>query len=67
MLGLRANPKEESGAVAILIAISMVLLLGIAAIAIDLGAGFNERRQDQTSSDLAVVAGARAGGAIEPI
>lgn len=62
MLGLRANPKEESGAVAILIAISMVLLLGIAAIAIDLGAGFNERRQDQTSSDLAAVAGALSFG-----
>jgi hypothetical protein len=40
----------------------MVVLLGIAAIAIDLGAGFNERRQDQTSADLAAVAGALSFG-----
>ncbi|MEE8374891.1 MAG: Tad domain-containing protein [Acidimicrobiia bacterium] len=62
MLDARANSRNESGAVAILVAISMVVLLGIAAIAIDLGAGFNERRQDQTSADLAAVAGALSFG-----
>ena len=62
MLDARAGPNGESGAVAILVAISMVVLLGIAAIAIDLGAGFNERRQDQTSADLAAVAGALSFG-----
>lgn len=40
------------------IALAMVLLMGVAAVAIDLGVGWNERRQDQTSSDLATVAGA---------
>ena len=62
MLDDRAVPIEDRGATAILVAISMVVLLGIAAIAIDLGAGFNERRQDQTASDLAAVAGALSFG-----
>lgn len=53
---LRTDP--ERGASAIVIAMSMLLVLGIAAIAIDLGAGWNERRQDQTTADLAAVAGA---------
>ncbi|HEY7532052.1 MAG TPA: Tad domain-containing protein, partial [Nitrospiraceae bacterium] len=49
---------SESGASAILIALMLVVLLGMAAVAIDLSAGFNERRQDQTSADMAVMAGA---------
>ncbi|MEA1903030.1 MAG: hypothetical protein U9N56_05825 [Actinomycetota bacterium] len=49
--------RNDRGASAILIAFAMMLLLGIAAVAIDLGAGFNERRQDQTTADLAGVAG----------
>ena len=43
---------------AVLIALSMMLVLGFAAVAIDLGFGFNERRQDQTAADLGVMAGA---------
>jgi hypothetical protein len=34
----------------------MLLLMGVAAIAIDLGAGFNERNQDQTAADNTVMA-----------
>ena len=41
-----------------MIALSMMLVLGFAAVAIDLGFGFNERRQDQTAADLGVMAGA---------
>ena len=36
----------------------MVLLVAMAAIAIDVGAGFNERRQNQTAADVGVMAGA---------
>lgn len=43
---------EEGGASAILVASSLLLLIGMAAIAVDLGAGFNTRRQNQTSADL---------------
>ena len=42
----------------ITVAISLVFLMGMAAIAVDLGLGFNERRQDQTAADLSVMAGA---------
>lgn len=50
--------SSERGASAIIIASSLFLLMGMAAIAIDSGAGFNERRQDQTAADLAAVAAA---------
>jgi hypothetical protein len=50
--------RLERGATAILVALSLFLLLGFAAIAIDLGLGFNERRQDQTAADIGVMAGA---------
>lgn len=49
--------RSERGTTMILVAGSMMLLLGMAAIALDLGAAWNERRQDQTSSDLSAVAG----------
>jgi hypothetical protein len=50
--------RDERGAAAVLIAMSLFLLMGIAAIAIDLSVGFNERRQDQTAADVGVMAGA---------
>lgn len=49
---------NERGASAIIVAASLILLIGMAAIAVDLGAGFNERRQDQTAADLGALAGA---------
>lgn len=49
---------SEHGASALTIAISMVVLMGMAAIAIDVGAGFNERRQDQIAADVSSLAGA---------
>lgn len=54
---MNAKP-DDHGASAVLIAFAMVLLLGMAAIAVDLGLGFNERRQSQTAADVAVMAGA---------
>ena len=55
---LSALASRERGAVAALVAVALsTLLLGIAAIAIDIGFGFNERRQDQTSADVSVMAG----------
>ena len=50
--------NSERGASAILIALSLLVLLGFAAIAIDLSVGFNQRRQDQTAADVGVMAGA---------
>jgi hypothetical protein len=50
--------RDDRGATAIIVAAGMVLFLGMAALAIDIGFGFNERRQDQTSADSGVMAGA---------
>lgn len=50
--------RSEEGASAILVAASLLLLVGMAAVAIDLGAGFNARRQDQTAADLAATTAA---------
>lgn len=54
--------EHEKGATAIMVAMTMVLLLGVAAVALDLAAGWNERRQDQIASDLAAVSGALSSG-----
>lgn len=48
----------ERGATAVLVAMSMLVIIGFAALAIDLSIGFNERRQDQTAADVGVMAGA---------
>jgi hypothetical protein len=50
--------KNERGAVAVFLALTMLLLIGVAAVALDLARGWNERRIDQTAADLAAVAGA---------
>lgn len=52
------NRDGERGATAILVAASVIVLMGFAAIAVDLGAGYTERRQDQTAADVGVMAGA---------
>lgn len=57
-MGLRTVRSSEEGASAILIALSLFLLIGIAALAIDIAEGFNERRQDQSAADVGVMAGA---------
>lgn len=50
------TPRRERGASALLLTSALLLLMGMAAIAIDLGAGFNERRQDQSAADAAALA-----------
>ena len=50
--------RDERGAAALLTAAGMVLFLGMAAMTIDLGLAFNERRQDQSAVDASVMAGA---------
>ena len=42
-----------------MIALSLILLMGMAALAIDLGMGFNERRQDQSAADVGALAAAQ--------
>nr|WHW29297.1 hypothetical protein [uncultured bacterium] len=51
----REQPKER-GAVLVLSAITLVILLLFSAVAVDLGLLMTERRQDQNSADVAVLA-----------
>ena len=48
--------RSEDGASALVVAGSMLLIAGMAALVIDVGAGFNERRQDQSAADVASLA-----------
>ena len=50
--------RSDRGASAIVVAITMLVLMGMAALVVDVGAGFSERRQDQSAVDAAVMAGA---------
>ncbi len=50
--------RNERGAVAIVFAISAVLIFGLAAIGVDLGNAMNRKKETQTSSDFAALAGA---------
>ena len=49
--------RNDRGAVAVLVAISSALLLSIAALAVDLGNAWTQRREVQTEADLAALAG----------
>ncbi|MDH3308243.1 MAG: Tad domain-containing protein, partial [Acidimicrobiia bacterium] len=49
--------KRQEGATAVLVASMMFLLMGVAALVIDIGAGYSERRLDQTVADTAVMGG----------
>jgi hypothetical protein len=50
--------RNDRGAAAVFLAFLLFLLIGVAAISLDLARGWNERRLDQTAADLAAVAGA---------
>ena len=49
---------DERGAVLVLVTLLMVVLFGFAALAVDLGAAWAERRQDQSAADAAAMAAA---------
>lgn len=54
----RRTGSDSEGAVAIIVAISLVVLLGISAFAVDFGLAYSNKRQLQTATDAAVVAAA---------
>ncbi|MFP5112715.1 pilus assembly protein TadG-related protein [Bacillaceae bacterium C204] len=53
------NLRDESGAVLVIVAISMVALLGVTALAIDGGRLYSEKSKLQKALDAAVLAGAQ--------
>lgn len=48
--------QSERGATALLIAMSILVLMGFAALAVDIGMAMNERRQDQSAADVGALA-----------
>jgi hypothetical protein len=55
-----AVQDRESGAVAIVVALSSVVLFGVSALVIDIGQAYAQRRASQEQADLAALAGATA-------
>ena len=55
---MRYRLADDRGATAVLVAASLFMIMGFAALVVDIGAGMNERRQDQSSADVAALAGA---------
>jgi Flp pilus assembly protein TadG len=53
----RRHLKDDSGAVAVIVAASLVLVMILAACAVDLGLWFTARRQLQSAADAAAMAG----------
>lgn len=58
MNGLFARVREECGQAIVLITLSLTVLLGMAALAIDIGYGYYAQRSLQASADAAALAGA---------
>lgn len=54
---MKVNP-DERGAVAVIVGISLLMLMGFAALAIDAGMGYNDRRGTQNAADLSALAAA---------
>ena len=55
---LQRLTSDDDGAIAVIVALLMVMLLAFAALTVDLGSAWAERRQDQTAADAAAMAGA---------
>ncbi len=59
--------NAERGQVLLIVAVGMVVLIGIAALAIDLGFSWMLRRQEQNAADPAAVAAARFISEVDPL
>lgn len=63
---LKLLKRSDDGATAVIVALTMILLMGIAAVALDGGRGFNERRQAQSGVDFASLAALEAATGANP-
>lgn len=55
----RRRSREEDGVILVLLAVGLVVFLGVAAVAIDLGVAYASSRQMQNAADAAAMAGAQ--------
>ena len=65
--GLRRLVRENAGATAVTVAISMPALLGLSALGVDVGLWYSERRLLQLAADAGAVAAAREKGHNGPL
>ena len=61
---MKYDRKTESGQILVILTVGIVMLLGFAALAIDGGMYYSDRRYDQNAADNAALAGAGAAGQI---
>lgn len=59
MRTFRVSARDESGAVAPIVAICLLMLFAFGALAVDLGSGYSTKRNLVTDGDAAAIAGAR--------
>ena len=52
------TPREPGGQILVIFALSLVVLIGMTGLALDGGSAFSQRRDQQTATDLAALAGA---------
>ena len=57
MIGMFVMSRQDDGAVAVIVAICMVALIGFTALVVDVGYWFTVKRQLQSSADAAALAG----------
>ena len=57
---IHSKDGADSGAVAVVVAVAMLALLGAAALAVDVGSLYSERAQLQNGADAAAIAIAQA-------
>lgn len=57
---MKTNRRSESGQVMVFLAVAIVALLAFAALAIDVGMVYSDRRYDQSVADASALAGAQA-------
>src|SRR5947209_4613273 len=54
---LRQRTRDEHGATIVFVAVVMIVILGMAALVVDVGSWFNTRREAQNAADAAALAG----------
>lgn len=60
------DSRHETGASAVLLAMTLFLIFGVLAVALDISSAFNERSQDQNAGDNGVMAGALEKAVLTP-
>ena len=64
---MSSKVQSDRGATAMLVALSLILLTGMAALAVDLGSAFDDRRQQQSAADVGSLAAVQYANTNHPL